>query len=292
MKDFRYVLRNFFTHKDFLVSPELIPGTIWTPLHIAFETALVVTVFLSALYFSKRKEKIKGCFTFLWAFLAIWEVVIICWDSFAGINKAVDLQVSLSLYPCSIFLYVMPFIIWGRGILREMACGYMCTLGFLGAAVNVFYPATRLTDYSCISFPGLHTSIYHGAMLFVYLVIMFAGLHSYKKAEKWQDMFLACMPALLLSIPANIINYSSIDADYMFFKGHFPLLAGLFPNTSEIKFTMVLYGLYIFVPALFYLPSYIHNLAKGRKRNYAEEFAKLCMEFEEEEEAALAVETI
>ena len=300
MKDFGYVLRNFFTHKDFLVSPELIPGTIWTPLHIAFEAILVLVIVLSAIYFSKRKEKIRSCFIFLWAFLSVWEIVIIAWDSFAGINKSLDFTTSLSLYPCSIFLYAMPFIIWGNDMTKRMAYGYMCTLGFLGAAVNVFYPATRLTTYSCISFPGIHTSLYHGAMLFVYLVIMMAHLHSYKGVERLQDLFLSSVPGLMLSIPANIVNYSPIDADYMFFKGHFPLLASLFPNASEIEFTVVLYGLYLVVPALFYLPSYIAHVVRERKTSYAEEFAELCLEIEaelnmelnEEEEPSLIIESM
>ena len=279
MKDFTYLLENFFTHEDYLVDASLIPGTMWTPLHYVFEALLVVIIVASAVYISKRPKKIRPVFTFLWVFLVIWEFVIVTWDSLAGMNKVFDLSRNLSLYPCSIFLYAMPFILWGNEVTKKMAYGYMCTLGFLGAAVNVFYPATRLTIYSCISFVGFHTSFYHGAMLFVYLVIMMAHLHSYKGCESWKDLVAPAVPGLLLSIPANIINYSPINADYMFFKGQFPLLSSAFPNTPSIVFTIVIYSLYVIVPALFYLPSYISHV-RNEKRE--EEFFATCPEEEEE----------
>lgn len=265
MKDFGYVIENFFTHKDYLVPASQIPGTIFTPLQFIFEAVLLAIIIGSAIYVAKHKNMIKPVFITLWVALVILEVLIVAWDSLSGKKMGFDLAVNLSLYPCSIFMYAMPFAIWGKGNLKKMACGYVCTLGLLGAAVNYIYPVARLTTYSCISFAGFHTFFYHGTMLFTCMVMLISGYHRYTNVTHWWELFLPCVLSLVISIPANIINYSSINADYMYFRGQFPLLAKIFAGVSEVKITLVLYILYILVPALFYLPSYISQKRKMRK---------------------------
>ena len=106
---------------------------------------------------------------------------------------------------------------------------------------------------------GFHTFFYHAALLFTCLVMLISGYHRYTKVTKWWELLLPCVLSLIVSVPANIVNYSPIGADYMFFRGKFPLLALLFPGVKPILFTLVLYGLYIVTPALFYLPSYLRN---------------------------------
>lgn len=259
MKDMHYVLSHFFTHKDFLAAAEEIPGTLWTPLHLVFEAVLLAVIVGGAVYVARHKEKIRPVLGTLWGVMVLWEVVIIAWESLAGARIGIDLAVNLSLYPCSLYLYTMPFILWGKGTPQKMAYGYICTLGMLGAVVNFIYPVARLTDYSCISFAGFHTFCFHGAMLFTFLVLVVSGIHRYTGISRWEELFLPCVPSLILSIPANLVNYSQIHGDYMYFTGQFPLLAAIFGNTPAPVITLVLYALYIFIPALFYLPSYLSN---------------------------------
>ena len=263
MKDFSYLLRNFFTHKDFLVSADQMPGTLFTPLHFLFSGILLAAIIFLALRLSRKGEKkIRSVFIGLWIALVVAEVVIVTWESLAARVPGFDVHTNLSLYPCSIFMYVMPFAIWGHGIWKKMACGYVYTLGLLGAAVNFLYPAIRLSEYSCISFAGFHTFFYHGAMLFTFLVMAFSHYHSYE-TDSWMDLFYPCLPTLLFSIPANIINYT-IGADYMFFRGRLDLLASLLPNASDVQVTVLLYVLYVLVPALFFLPGWIKQQLQSR----------------------------
>ena len=258
MKDIHYILQNFFTHKDFLAPASQIPGTMFTPLHFLFAAALLTIIFISALYVSRRKQLLKPVLAAVWAVMVIWEVVIIWWDSTAGIQKGWNLTVNLSLYPCSLYLYTTPFILWGKGNVKQACCGYLCTLGLLGALVNFLFPVTRLLNYSCISFAGMHTFCYHGAMFFTFLVIFLSGEHRYDHITTWQELILPSVPTLLLSVPANLLNYT-MDADYMFFRGKLPVVATVFRNTRPMLITLTLYLMYILVPALFYLPSYLRN---------------------------------
>ncbi len=259
MKDFSYLIHNFFTNKDFLVSPDQIPGTLFTPLQYAFSAVFLISVLVSAIYVARNRHLIKPAFTGIWVLLMLLEIVVVCWESLSGAVIGLDLKTNLPLYPCSLYLYAMPFVIWGRGKVKKAFCGYICTLGLLGAAVNFFYPANRLANYSCISFVGFHTFLFHSSMLFTCLVMLISGEHRYTGVTHWSELFLPCIPTLVLSIPANLVNYSSIGADYMFFRGEFPPLDKLCAGLRPIQVTGILYVLYIFVPALFYLPSYLRR---------------------------------
>lgn len=265
MKDFGYVIENFFTHKDFLVPPHLIPGTIGTPLSIVFEVALLVFIIVSAVYVSKRKSLVKPVLVGLWAVLVVWEFGIVYWNSVSGRRVGLDLVVDLPLYPCSIYLYALPMIVWGNAFWRRLGCGYMATLGVLGAVVNFVYPVARLTTYSCISFAGFHTFSFHGSMLFTWLVLLRCGMLHYGGAQRVRDLFTPCLLSLMVSVPANLINYSPIHGDYMYFRGQFPLVAQIFRGFTDVQITVILYALYILVPAAIYLPGYLINRRSASK---------------------------
>ena len=258
MKDISYVLQHFFTHKDFLVPPEQIPGTLFTPLHLVFEAAVLAFIIGFALWLSRRKEKIRTVLIADWILLLCWEFVIIWWDSTQGLHKGIDYQAGLSLYPCSLFLYALPLIIWGKGAWKQMACGYVFTLGLLGAGINFLYPFSRLQDYSCLSFPAFHTFTFHGSMLFVFLVLLFSGAHSYRSAGSFRELLYPSVLSMLQSVPANLLNYT-IGADYMYFRGKIFLMQPLVGHLPEPVVTLMLYVLYLVIPAMFYLPSYLHR---------------------------------
>ena len=257
MKDFRYLIQHFFTHSDFLPPAAELPGTLFTPLHFVFEAVVLAIVIGSAIYVARRKWLIKPVFTRLWIVLLALEVAIITWDTVCSAAPGFDWNTNLSLYPCSIFMYTLPFYIWGKGLWKRAASGYICTLGLLGALINFGYPVARLMQYSCISFAAFHTFIFHGSMLFVCLVLLMSGEHRYTGVTRWWEMFLASVPGLLVSIPANLINYSPLHADYMYFTGQHFIVANILGNIGPHKTTLAMYLVYLLVPAFFYLPGWL-----------------------------------
>ena len=176
MQDMDYVFRNFFTHKDHLVDPKLIPGTMLTPLsYMVIGSAFLVAV-LGACCMARHRDKIKKVFTILWVFFAVYEVVVAIYDTYGGEVKVFDYALALSLYPCSLYLYMMPVWLWCRNKWwRWMAGAYFCTLGLVGASINLFYPAGQLINYSAVSFIGFHTITYHANILFVVMTLLFSG---------------------------------------------------------------------------------------------------------------------
>lgn len=75
MKDFGYLIENFFTHKDKLAPAEELPGTMFTPLHFAVAAIILVAVIAYAILVSKKPDRIKPIFIALWATMSVLEII-------------------------------------------------------------------------------------------------------------------------------------------------------------------------------------------------------------------------
>ena len=157
-------------------------------------------------------------------------------------------------------MYALPFALWGKGKVKDAACGYICTLGFVGGTVNFVYPATILSNYSCLSFAGFHTMFYHGTMVLCALYMIISGYHSFKNVTRWHQLILPACPLITVSLVANAVNLSPISSDYMFFTLEsfiFAPIGAAIPGVAvEI---IIVYICYIVLHALPYLPSFIAN---------------------------------
>ncbi len=262
---FSDLIKNFFTHKDFLPKASEIPGTLFTPLHIAFSLFCIAVVALVCITLKNKSEKtLRTFFAVLWAFLVVFEVSKILWETYTGKSVSFEWGGILPLYPCSIFLYALPFAIFGKDKVRYAACGYVCTLGFVGGAVNFVYPANILGNYSCISFAGFHTFLYHGAIVTCALLMLLSGYHSYTRARRFTDLLLPSVPFLIMSVAANIVNFSKIDADYMFFKLESFIFAPLGAALPDVVSVILVYAVYILIHAAPYVPFYVKNRRRAR----------------------------
>jgi len=257
------LIRNFFVHKDFLPSADKIPGTLFTPLHFIASAFWIVLIIIVCILLGKKEERIlKRVFAGLWITLVILEVTKITWETLSGITVNFEWGGILPLYPCSIFMYAMPFAIWGKGNVRYSACGYVCSLGLLGGAINFIYPANVLNNYSCISFAGFHTLFYHGTLVLCAVLMLTSGYHSYTMVTKARQLLLPAIPALLVSVVANFVNFSPINSDYMFFKLNSFFFAPIGAATPDWFSAILVYGIYLLIHALPYLPSWIRKKSK------------------------------
>ena len=268
-----YILQNFFTHKDHL-DPDMMIGKLFSPLHFAVAGILLALIIVGAVLLSKRSERtIRTTFAIIWATLTVIDIFRMIWESTTGNRIGFEWGGNLPLYPCSIFMYAMPFAIWGHGKVRYSACGYLCTLGFFGGAINFVYPVNVLSNYSCISFAGINTLLYHGALVFCTLVMLMSGYHSFKSARKPIDLLLPAIPAFIVSLVAHMVNFSWINSDYMFFKMNSFFLpsiksaiGGMIGRELPVLGCVIL--VYIFYLALHtapYIPGFIVNNLKTKK---------------------------
>lgn len=251
------LVRNFFTHKDHLPSADQLPGTLFTPLHFLASACWIALIVLGCIYLRRKGEQtLRKVFTGLWISVLVLEIAKITWETCCGATVDFEWSGILPLYPCSIFLYTMPFAIWGKGKVRYAACGYVCSLGLLGGAINFIYPANILNNYSCISFAGFHTLYYHGVLVLCAMLMLMSGYHSYTGVTRARQLLLPAIPALVVSVIANLVNFSPIDSDYMFFKLESFFLAPVGAATPDWFSVILVYGVYLLIHALPYLPSW------------------------------------
>ena len=156
-------------------------------------------------------------------------------------------------------MYAMPLVIWGKGTVREAGCGYVCSLGLLGGLINFVYPANVLSNYSCLSFAGFHTLFYHGSLVLCAASMLLSGYHRWTNITRWQQLLIPAIPALAVSVVANLVNFSPIGSDYMFFKLNSFFFAPLGAATPDWLSVIFVYFVYLLIHALPYLPSYFAN---------------------------------
>jgi hypothetical protein len=86
-----------------------------------------------------------------------------------------------------------------------------------------------------------------------------SGYHSYKKASRAWELILPAVPALAVSIVANLVNFSKISSDYMFFKLNSFFFAPIGAATPDWLSVIIVYFIYLLIHALPYLPFYFKN---------------------------------
>lgn len=253
----QYLLKHFFTHKDFLLPAAELAGTLFTPLHLAVSALCVVLVTVLARQWCKLTEQqLQRRYAILWVLLVVLEISKILWETLCGKTVSFEWGGILPLYPCSIFMYAMPLAIWGKGNVREAGCGYVCSLGLLGGLINFVYPANVLSNYSCLSFAGFHTLFYHGSLVLCAASMLLSGYHRWTGITRWQQLLIPAIPALAVSVVANLVNFSPIGSDYMFFKLNSFFFAPLGAATPDWLSVIFVYFVYLLIHALPYLPSY------------------------------------
>ncbi len=258
------LFENFFTHKDNLPPPDQWPGTMFSPLQLGYYAVMTALMVFFCIKGAKAKEQtLKRIFTVLWVCILVLEPGTMIWETLCATPVSFDWEGGLSLWACSIFIYTLPFAIWGKGWVRTAACGYICTLGLLGGTINFFYPANVLARYSCISLPGFYTLFFHGAIVFCAVTMLTSGYHSFKDVKSVKQLFIPAIPALIVSIPANIANLLIDGADYMFFKMRSFFFAPIGRALPMWATVILVYIIYLIIHALPYLPSFFANRRKG-----------------------------
>ena len=260
------LLKMFFYHKDLLPPSDQLPGTLFSALHVIVTFLVFLGVLAYAVVLIRGDaSRMKISLTALWLVVLVLEAIKIYWEIYGGSWIHRSYQSIFPLHSVSLFLFVFPFCLWGKGIVKHASCSYVCTIGILGALINFIYPVNILNDYSIISFPGVLSLLNHGLMICSALVLIgrreikFTGVYSLTK------IFAGCLPILIFSIPVNIVNFA-LDADYMFFRCNTSILRPIGNALPDFACVALVYLIYILINTVPFFPSYISNRINVNKR--------------------------
>lgn len=182
-------------------------------------TSFILLLIFGILFFLLKKERTE---TFHNNVLKVTAVFLLSLE-IAKITYIVVTKGSLPpyMYPmqlCSMSLYAMPVIAFGRGKVRTNILPFAYAVSLISGILVLLLPTTVLGN-SYFWFPfsenilPYHSFFYHGTMIFFSLYLVFSKIYK----PKFKDSLKAMLTLLLIAPITGIANLF-LDTDYMFLR--------------------------------------------------------------------------
>lgn len=176
-------------------------------------TLIIITIIaiVTALKYSihKRKEEIYKIIRGTTIIMCILEVIKIIYSMLH--NQLYDVNTYLPLYYCSMLLYAGLLSSFTKGKLKRIGDVFLAAGSTIGGIVFIIYPSTSLPTYPMYHFLSIHSFIYHGAMVYLGILV---NVTEYIKLKKEDIRYFALLVGIMCFI-ALIVNYF-FDSNLMF----------------------------------------------------------------------------
>ena len=215
----------------FLSKPgEYEPCDMFTVKHLILfiATCLVVLVAVNNTKVMQKEDirKIIRKFT-----LVIWILEILKTVYNIAIGKGSEINKMVPLYYCSLFLYSGLLSSYGKGILKRIGDVFLATGGIVGGLIFLMLPTTSLPEYPLFHFISMHSFFYHGAMVYLGIII-----NKFKYIDlKLSDLKYYALLIAVVCLGAYFLN-EKYGSNLMFISRDFPgtILSTLYNNTGKL----------------------------------------------------------
>ena len=220
-------------------------------------TVICITIALKNTI-NKNKEEVKKIIKNITIIMWIFEAIIITFKLKTGDIRNVNNYVPL--YYCSLLLYAGLLSSFAKNKLERVGNVFLATGGIVGGIVFIIFPTTSLLSYPMFHLVSIHSYIFHGAMVYLGLLI---NLTNYIEIEKIDIIYYAGLVGIICVL-AYIVN-KIFNSNLMFISQNFPgtPIEILYKNTGKF-FTIVMSVGQMTLP--FYLVYGIIKLRKANKR--------------------------
>lgn len=251
---------NFFDYKDYiLIDGKVYSGQDYFSLtHIIFMVLATLAIIFLCIFFRKvSHKKIDIYLKVLAIFIPLLEIIKITWESYYDITlgKGFNFAGIVPLYTCSMFIYILPLVAFGKGKIKEYATAWLGSICIFAGFTN-FYLTQILHTYPFWTFAGFQSMLYHFLMSFTGIFLVVTGYFK----PKWIDIIKGYVPLLIFSVIVIPVNYylNSIgySADYMLYMwGNgapvLPSMANFFAsNNLHFIYTLIVVVGYVLVSGL------------------------------------------
>ena len=196
---------DFFAVSDWLGRPE--------PYGYNLEKIIfvVICLFLCVFIPLKLKKDIKAAKKVIqgfWIFAVVLDLIkYIFYNAYCIANNLPFSELEFPLWTCSIYLFVVPLSLFNRNQRVKDACNaFICSISMLGGFINFLFPTESL-----FSFMGLHTFLYHFALLITPIIMLTSGYY----VPRFDHFKGAIFIFIAYGIPVFIFN-NIFKQDYMF----------------------------------------------------------------------------
>ena len=149
--------------------------------------------------------------------ICAWVLEIIKIIFNLSIGNGNNINTYVPLYYCSILLYAGIFSSLGKGTLKRIGDVFLATGGIIGGIIFLILPTTSITTYPMLHYLSLQSFIYHGAMVYLGIII---NKSQYVELEKRDIVYYAGLVGIMCLI-AFIFN-NIFDSNLMFISKDFP----------------------------------------------------------------------
>lgn len=149
--------------------------------------------------------------------ICAWVLEIIKIIFNLSIGNGNNINTYVPLYYCSILLYAGIFSSLGKGTLKRIGDVFLATGGIIGGIIFLILPTTSITTYPMFHYLSLQSFIYHGAMVYLGIII---NKSQYVELEKKDIVYYSGLVGTMCLI-AFIFN-NIFDSNLMFISKDFP----------------------------------------------------------------------
>ena len=199
---------NFFTNPDWFGRPGPFA---YNADYIVFIILSIALAFVFPILLRKAKQKtVKTALIVLWGIAVLLDTVKYGYSMIINLSNGVQGlgNYDIPLWTCSMFLYLMPFVLFCKNERISRACSaFICTISFFAGMVNFAIPC----DDSLFSFYGMHKTVYHYVLMLTPAIMLATG---YIKL-KIKDIVGIMVVFIAFAIPVYVFN-AAYAQDYMF----------------------------------------------------------------------------
>ena len=220
---------------------------------VVMGTIFVLIIVISILLKKSKKEKLFLVYKILAIFMPIFEICKIIFSSYFDIknNQGFNWGGILPLYTCSMILYFLPFVAWGKGKMQKYSMAFFTTIGLVAGLSNFIYLSSA-GWYPIFTYGCMYSIIFHAAIVFVGMSLMITGTYQ----PNIKSIIEAMIPIIIFSIIVIPVNFIIKNipghgfVDYMLlmdFNGFIPKITGFFKD-HHIVLIFSLLALFIGYP--------------------------------------------
>lgn len=240
------------------------PCGIFTIGHLILITITITGILIALKHtINKSKEEIHKIIKYITIIACILEFVKIIYNINQNSLSAVNTYIPL--YYCSMLLYAGLLSSFGKNRLKRVGDVSLATGSIIGGIVFLIYPSTSLPIYPAFHMLSIHSFLFHGAMVYLGLLI---NKTRYIELKKEDVIYFASLVGCM-SIMALTIN-NLFDGNLMFISNNFP------GTPIEILYRItnggILYNLIMIITQMilpyyisYYAINIIHKLEKHNK---------------------------
>ncbi len=189
-----------------------------SPRQFAFMGAVLLIIVVVSLLFRGRREKLFRVYRVMAIVMPVLELIKIFFSTFHDFANGHRFNWGgiLPLYTCSMLLFFLPILAWGKGKWKDYSAAFFTTVGLIAGLTNFVY-LSAAGWYPIFTYGCLHSVIYHGALVFVGMSLMISGEY----VPEVRTFYMGMIPVLVFSaivIPVNfLIKHYTADkwVDYM-----------------------------------------------------------------------------